>query len=313
MKRTWNGCLKNQWVSRVVRPWSRTSGAESRARTWICDQNLSSDNFSGFLVFVNSVELNHPDITSEVTSVPPRPAERNERRQHPRRPAYLTPAFRQFIHPQWACPAIGSSPRRSFVLTTIVPAWDGPNGDHPMLTVDTAESRFVSLLPVIELHARFAFRGVRCLFTRDDRIADAVALAWKCFVRLAEKGKDVEGFKTTFASTVARSVSCGRRVTRMEKAKDVMSRRAQTRKGFTVDSIDEPLRANTITPVPDQAAFRIDFRAWVKTLTSRERRIVRAMLRDERTLDLSRQFNLSPGRISQMRREFAERWMRYCG
>ena len=173
-------------------------------------------------------------------------------------------------------------------------------------------------------------RGVRCLFTRDDRIADTVALAWKCFVRLAEKGKDVESFKTTFASTVTRSVSCGRRVTRIEKAKDVMSGRTQKRNGFTVSSfgqqrpnyraaglrdigIDEPLKDNTITPVPDQAAFRIDFRAWLRTLSSRERKIVRAMLRDERTLDLSRQFDVSPGRISQMRREFAKSWSRYCG
>jgi hypothetical protein len=150
----------------------------------------------------------------------------------------------------------------------------------------------------------------------EDRVAIMVEggrLAWICFVRMAENGKDAEGFQATFVFTVARSVQCGRRLTGMEKAKDVMSGRAQRRHGFTVDSIDEPLKANTITPVPDQAAFRIDFKEWLRTLTSRERKIVRAMLRDERTLDLSRQFDLSPGRISQMRREFAESWSRYCG
>ena len=76
--------------------------------------------------------------------------------------------------------------------------------------------------------------------------------------------------------------------------------------------MEERLKANTITPVPDQAAFRIDFKEWLRTLSSRERKIVRAMLRDERTLDLSRQFDLSPGRISQMRKEFAESWTEYC-
>ena len=182
-----------------------------------------------------------------------------------------------------------------------------------MLTDPTVESRFLSILPAIETHARIVFRDVRCLFTRDERIADTVALAWKCFVRLVEKGKDVEGFKTTFASTVARSVSCGRRVAGMEKAKDVMSSRTQRRHGFTVSSIngsnnphdrsyghpcrqreadlfDEPLKDNTVTPVPDQAAFRIDFKEWLRSLSSRERKIVRAMLRDERTLDLSSSF-----------------------
>jgi hypothetical protein len=183
----------------------------------------------------------------------------------------------------------------------------------PMLTVDTAtQSRFLTILPVIELHARFAFRGVRCLFTRDDRVADTIALAWKCFIRLAENGKDVEGFKSTFASTVARSVSCGRRLSGSEKAKDAMSARAQRKHGFIGDAIDEPLKDNTVTPVPDQAAFRIDFKEWLRTLTSRERKIVRAMMRNERTSDLSRQFDVSPGRISQMRRELAESWSRYC-
>ena len=37
------------------------------------------------------------------------------------------------------------------------------------------------------------------------------------------------------------------------------------------------------------------------------------MLRNERTTDLSRQFELSPGRISQLRRELHDAWRRYHG
>ena len=58
-------------------------------------------------------------------------------------------------------------------------------------------------------------------------------------------------------------------------------------------------------------AFRIDFPAWLKTLTARERRLVRAMARNERTTDLSREFGVSPGRISQLRRAFMEDWRRF--
>jgi hypothetical protein len=57
--------------------------------------------------------------------------------------------------------------------------------------------------------------------------------------------------------------------------------------------------------------FRIDFPAWLKTLTGRERRMIRLMARNERTLDLSRQFELSPARISQLRREFRDDWLRF--
>jgi hypothetical protein len=80
-----------------------------------------------------------------------------------------------------------------------------------------------------------------------------------------------------------------------------------------LDTFEERLRDNTQTPVPDQVQFRIDFPAWLKTLTPRERRIIKAMARNERTLDLSKTFEVTPGRISQMRREFCEGWKRFCG
>jgi hypothetical protein len=63
-----------------------------------------------------------------------------------------------------------------------------------------------------------------------------------------------------------------------------------------LDAFEERLQDNTRSPVPDQVAFRIDFPAWLNTLTPRERRLIREMARDERTKDLSRMFELSPGK-----------------
>jgi hypothetical protein len=121
----------------------------------------------------------------------------------------------------------------------------------------------------------------------------------------------------------------------MLKAKDVMNPATQQLRGFKVepfpfshraeherlyadpkgqqlhDAYEERLKDNTQTPVPEQVAFRIDFPAWLKTLTGRERRMIRLMARNERTLDLSRQFDLSPARISQLRREFHDDWLRF--
>jgi hypothetical protein len=51
----------------------------------------------------------------------------------------------------------------------------------------------------------------------------------------------------------------------------------------------------------------------LKTLTPRERRLIRAMALSERTKDLAKKFDVSPGRISQQRREFCEGWQRFCG
>jgi hypothetical protein len=193
------------------------------------------------------------------------------------------------------------------------------------------------LLPKIELHARISFNHVRCPATRADKVAECVALGWVWYVRLCARGKDVSQFSMAFVYLVARAVKSGRKLTGMEKANDVMSPLAQQRHGFTVerlpasssaahevsyadphgqhrhDAWEERLQDNTVTPPDEQAAFRIDFAAWLKTLTPRERRLIRAMALNERTKDLAKKFEVSPGRISQQRREFCEGWQRFCG
>jgi hypothetical protein len=193
------------------------------------------------------------------------------------------------------------------------------------------------VLPKIELHARISFNHVRCPATRADKVAECVALAWRWYARLNERGKDVTPFVMVFVYLVARAVKSGRRVAGTEKAGDVLSEQAQRRHGFTVeclpasssaahegwyagphgqrrhDAWEERLQDNTVTPPDEQAAFRIDFAAWLETLTPRERRLIRAMALNERTKDLSKQFEVSPGRISQQRREFCEGWKRFCG
>jgi hypothetical protein len=203
--------------------------------------------------------------------------------------------------------------------------------------LEQLREQFLALLPRIELHARITFRGVKCPDRRADAVAETVALAWKWHVRLAERGKNVSRFPAAFAALAARAVRSGRRLCGHERAREVLSPVARRRHGFRVehlpastrsphehlyasphgqallDAFEERLRDNTLTPVADQVAFRIDFPAWLQTLTGRERHLVRAMARNERTKDLSKQFALSPGRVSQLRREFRDDWLRFHG
>jgi hypothetical protein len=196
---------------------------------------------------------------------------------------------------------------------------------------------FLSILPRIELHGHVYFRGLKCQQQKEDFIADMVALAWKWFVRLVEKGKDPLDFPSALATFAARAVKAGRRLTGQERSKDVMSPVAKRKHGVKVerlpsstrhliedfygnvhgqqelDAFEERLRDNTMTQPCDAAAFRIDFPDWLKTRTERDRRIIDDMMNDERTLDLSRKHGISPGRISQLRREFMEDWDRFCG
>ncbi|MGD0461559.1 MAG: helix-turn-helix domain-containing protein [Tepidisphaeraceae bacterium] len=61
-------------------------------------------------------------------------------------------------------------------------------------------------------------------------------------------------------------------------------------------------------PVPDLAAFRIDFPRWLRMLTGRDRKIVYALTSGERTSAVAERFGLSEGRVSQLRRKFEQLW-----
>ena len=184
-------------------------------------------------------------------------------------------------------------------------------------------ARFQALLPRVELHARVFFRHVRCPDRKQDAINECLALAWKWFVRLAERDRDASQFVSALASFCARRVNGGRRLCGKEPANDVLSPVAQQRRGFTVSPLpdgsslagnvfDEALADNTVTPIPDQVVFRVDWPAWLRTRTDRDRRIIGVMALSERTHVLARTFGISPGRVSQLRQEYRADWELFC-
>ena len=67
------------------------------------------------------------------------------------------------------------------------------------------------------------------------------------------------------------------------------------------------------TPPDEQAAFRIDFPAWVRTHTHRHRRLIKDLMHGERTKAVARKYGVSAARISQLRRELMEDWRRFRG
>jgi hypothetical protein len=196
--------------------------------------------------------------------------------------------------------------------------------------------RFLVLLPRIELHARIYFRFLKS-DRKEEAVAETVALAWHWFLRLTARGRDVTQFVSALASYAARAVLSGRRLCGQLPARDVLSEVAQRRHGFSVqalpqstrhpfeeiytsvqgqrhiDAMDEMLRDNSITPPPDQAAFRIDFASWRRTRTERDRRLMADLMVGERTSHVSRKYGITAGRVSQLRREFHDDWVRFSG
>jgi DNA-directed RNA polymerase specialized sigma24 family protein len=183
---------------------------------------------------------------------------------------------------------------------------------------------FLAHLPRFEAHARFAFRRVGCPEARADRVAETLALAWKHFAALARRGKKPERFVTTLALRCTQAVRAGRRLAGSESATDALSPVAHVRHGFSVvrlpdhdralerhplpGELAEALTDNTRSAVPEQAAFRLDFPRWRASLRRRDRKVLDALARGERTEDAARRFRISPGRVSQLRREFEQGW-----
>jgi hypothetical protein len=205
------------------------------------------------------------------------------------------------------------------------------------ISLGQLHAQFLHILPRIETHAQIRFRHLRCPGKRADAIAETIAVAWKWYLRIVEQGKDVSEFVMVLADYAVRHVRSGRRLCGQEKAKDVLSSRAQRLYDFHLeplhfctgrfhhllysdphgqehlDAFEERLRDNTQSPVPEQAAFRIDYPRWLTQLGDRNREIAQDMSLDHSTQELAAIHKVSAGRISQMRREFHSDWQRFCG
>jgi hypothetical protein len=180
------------------------------------------------------------------------------------------------------------------------------------------------VLPRVLSHGCVCFRGIKCPNRREDAIQDMIALAWRWHLRLAEKGKDATAFPTALASYAARAVRSGSRIAGQERANDVLSPIAQHRHHFYVGRLPdfetltehplcEALLDNTKSPPDETVCFRLDFLAWLASLTERNRGIVEDLMIGERTRDVANKYKISPARISQKRREFCQDWQIFRG
>ena len=182
---------------------------------------------------------------------------------------------------------------------------------------------FLALLPRLLACAEYAFRHRRGA-DRDDAVAEVLALCWRWYARLAQRGKDPHAYPTALADFAGRWVRGGRGLCGLRGTKDALSRLARARHGFAVvplpqaggrdaTGLEEALHDNTQTPVPEQVSFRLDFPEWRGSLPDRDRRLIDDLMAGERVLDVAGKYGLTPGRVSQLRRAFHDDWRRFCG
>lgn len=181
------------------------------------------------------------------------------------------------------------------------------------------DAPFVAMLPGIWRYVRSAFRNLRGDH-REEAMQCAVVIAFLLFVRLARQGRVHLAFPTALARFAIARVRDGRHVGSPLNVQDVMSAYARQRKAITVDSIekfDDTWRETVLedhqTPVPDQAAFRIDFPDWLSQLNERDRCVAVALADGETTAEVARQLTITAGRVSQLRRKLESSWVSFHG
>lgn len=174
------------------------------------------------------------------------------------------------------------------------------------------------LLPKVVTHARFRFRHLPAA-ELEEAICETTATALVFFVRLLDSGRNPVAISLRIARISVMRVRVGRLIGSRERSRDCLSRLARQRHGFKVASLDDQsdqdgsswrdilIENRRVTPATI-AASRIDFTAWLDRMTSRRRQIAESLAIGCRTEEVAREFHLSPGRVSQLRREFEASW-----
>jgi hypothetical protein len=176
---------------------------------------------------------------------------------------------------------------------------------------------FLDLLPAIRKRARIAFRYLD-REARAEAVQEVVASALAAYVRLVESGRADLAYPTPLAMFAIRQFRAGRRAGTKANVNDVTSPYAQIGKRIRVDRLDhydveedawkETLIEDRRAGPAQTAAARIDFGQWLNGLVARRRRIAEVLATGQSTKLAARQFGVSPGRISQIRRELKDSW-----
>jgi hypothetical protein len=184
------------------------------------------------------------------------------------------------------------------------------------------QAGFMELMPDIHKHVCFAFRRLEPE-RRDEAVQEAIANALVAYVRLFELGKTDVAYASPLASYAVKQVCEGRQVGCALNAFDVLSPYAQRRQGFSVSRLEPPdetegswkeilVEDPSCTPA-ELAASRIDFDAWFSGLPRQKRRIASTLAAGETTGKAARKFRVTPGRVSQIRRELSAAWQQFQG
>jgi hypothetical protein len=198
-----------------------------------------------------------------------------------------------------------------------------------MITQLSWQQSFLRVLPAVETHAKIRFRRLGAQ-RREEAIQETIATACVNYQLAAVQGKLNIIRPGSLADFAVKHVRAGRHVGgHQDGARDVLSRVCQRRHDVGVVSFDrhrfssslrngsdgwrQLVLADRKVPVPDLAAFRVDFGQWFQTRSRRDRSIISALIEGEQPSVVADRFGISRGRVSQLRRKYEQDWRSFQG
>jgi hypothetical protein len=182
--------------------------------------------------------------------------------------------------------------------------------------------RFLLMLPRLRRAASFRFRTLSPA-RRQDLVNEVIGTCYGFYARLVEKRQEERAHVSTLVQFAAAQLGQGRQLGSRLCARDVSSDYCRRRQGIQLERLDvyndaegrwkEVLLADKRASPADLAILRIDFAAWLASMSALRREIAQFLSVGETTLAAAQRFAVSPGRISQLRREFQESWIAFQG
>jgi len=177
--------------------------------------------------------------------------------------------------------------------------------------------QFMAMVPAIVTHAKIVFRDYDPE-QRENLVEETIANCLVAYVRLVELGKADLGYAGVLARFAVAQIAEGRRVGTKMNVRDISSKYCQLAKQVQLKRLDhldhdsaewmELLVEDRHATPADIVATRLDFSAWLGTLSGRVRRIAEFLATGETTSAAAERFGVSQSRISQLRRQLMKSW-----
>ena len=181
---------------------------------------------------------------------------------------------------------------------------------------------FLVMMPAIAKYARRAIHHLDAE-ARDEATQEILVSAMLAYCRLFQRGKVDLAYPSVLARFAIAQFRAGRRVGEKMNCREVLSPYARRMKDIRVESLHrsdrggEPWREvlveDKLAGPAETAAARIDVAEWFASMKQHDRKIAEALSQGSTTKDVAKRFHVSPGRISQKRREFLESWQSFQG